>query len=738
MSSDPILLAEVEALRAAVEVLRVRVGILERSRAAESQEVAAPSEFSYSVVSAAVVEPPYPRSGGLASGIVDVEDSEARLAVAQQIGCFLRRCVEGRPRGSSGRDRVRLPNTCYVIVGDFTGRILEVPRFEESFAEVRRICKKGPDCGRSIFVGFPSAWEARAALEAGSFLVPPQLRDVELDPFLELLVDEAGSTRHHYEVVNFTWEKEGERLTANLIPICRFHQRLIVAVPGEAWHRTVSSRLLPRGALAKPIFVEVATALHSDPEVALLDKAKLWLGYLARDIEEHLVPGRDAGAKLDVWYDDAEDGELRIPLAQALADAAEEHYGFMSAKETAAPKKVTTETRLSTLESSLEKIHEALNKLAGVEMPAPGGTEGAPAAPSVFIAAPKVVPRRVAAQPSAAGDPLRVPGLDPGVVASAVEAGIPADQIRKLGALAGRPGRMLDAPTKPKPHLVEEVLGETDEEGGAEAEEAVEGGGDPTAPLPGGPLEQAVVQLTKIVGKLSSRQRGDLEALLDGADSGSTEPSLTTGSKSKAAAYVKLKACLQENPSYIYTTIEERMDADFSQLRAAPGATNLPTGSRAWVEYRSRVMNYQSSVRAIWAIAGIHDCLRHGRYQEARCRATLAIAAWDQASLDSGNWLMSQELLLEEPPPWSSFQNKRMPEPWEQAASKLVDERWLAVLQWRLKDKDAYLETKKRLVQSRGRADPKDGDKQDSLKGKKGDGKKGGGRGKSSAEQSDQ
>ena len=559
----------------------------------------------------------------------------------------------------------------------------------------------------------------------------------EHDPFLELLVDEAGSTRHHYEVVNFTWEKEADRYTANLIPICRFHQRLIVAVPGEAWHRTVSQRILPRGALAKPIFVEVATALHSDPEVALLDKAKLWLGYLDRDIEEHLVPGRDVGAKLDVWYDDAEDGELRIPLAQALAEAAEEHYGFLSARETAVPKKVTTEARLISLESSLERIHEALNKLSGAEKPAPGGTERAAAAPSVYIAAPKVVPRRAAA-PATTPEPLKVPGLDPGVVASAVEAGIPAEQIRKLGALAGKPGRMLDAPVKQKPHVVDEVLGETDEEGGAEAEEPVEEGGDPTALPPGGPLEQAVVQLTKIVGKLSSRHRGDLEALLDGADSGSVEPSLTTGSKSKAAAYVKLKACLQDNPSYIYTTIEERMDADFSQLRAAPGSSNLPTGSRAWVEYRSKVMNYQSSVRAIWAIAGIHDCLRQGRYQEARCRASLAIAAWDQASLDSGNWLMSQELLLEEAPPWSSFQNKRMPEPWEQAASKLVDERWLAVLQWRLKDKDAYLETKKRLVQSRGRADPRDGDKIDPVKGKKGDGKKGGGRGKSSAEQSDQ
>jgi len=66
---------------------------------------------------------------------------------------------------------------------------------------------------------------------------------------------------------------------------------------------------------------------------------------------------------------------------------------------------------------------------------------------------------------------------------------------------------------------------------------------------------------------------------------------------------------------------------------------------------------------------------------------------------------MSQEVLLEAAPPYAAFHNRRMPEPHEQAASKLIDERWLAVLQWKLRDQDSYLEVRKRLGQSRGKGD---------------------------------
>lgn len=66
-----------------------------------------------------------------------------------------------------------------------------------------------------------------------------------------------------------------------------------------------------------------------------------------------------------------------------------------------------------------------------------------------------------------------------------------------------------------------------------------------------------------------------------------------------------------------------------------------------------------------------------------------------------GSWV-SQELLVEPAPRiYASFQNRRMPEPHEQAASKLIDERWLAVL----RDLDNYLEARRRLGQTRGKGD---------------------------------
>ena len=58
-------------------------------------------------------------------------------------------------------------------------------------------------------------------------------------------------------------------------------------------------------------------------------------------------------------------------------------------------------------------------------------------------------------------------------------------------------------------------------------------------------------------------------------------------------------------------------------------------------------------------MAGIHDCLKQDRVSEARARASLAILAYDQASLDGGSWQLAQELMLELPPPYSAFQGRR-------------------------------------------------------------------------------
>ena len=89
----------------------------------------------------------------------------------------------------------------------------------------------------------------------------------------------------------------------------------------------------------------------------------------------------------------------------------------------------------------------------------------------------------------------------------------------------------------------------------------------------------------------------------------------------------------------------------------------------------------------------------------------MALASWGQCSLDSGSWVMSQEVTLEPAPPFASFTNKKLPESYEQSASPFLDERWLAVFQWKLKEQDSYLETKRRLAQSRAKGDGKKEDK---------------------------
>lgn len=114
---------------------------------------------------------------GESSGEVAKEDQEGRRALAREIGRFLRRGADGVHRGTSGRDRLKLANRCYLVIKDFGGRTLSHPLFFESFQEVRELCKRGSDLGDSLFIGLPSKWEARVACEEGGFPLPASLRN---------------------------------------------------------------------------------------------------------------------------------------------------------------------------------------------------------------------------------------------------------------------------------------------------------------------------------------------------------------------------------------------------------------------------------------------------------------------------------------------------------------------------------------------------------------------------------
>ncbi len=254
--------------------------------------------------------------------------------------------------------------------------------------------------------------------------------------------------------------------------------------------------------------------------------------------------------------------------------------------------------------------------------------------------------------------------------------------------------------TRKKASVLSESEEEEEEEYIEEAEPEEQAEGSP-APL----VEKAVLQLTKIVGSLAKKKKGskDLDLCLDAAQEGGAVESSSSqsSSRSKAAAYKRLRGALTEQPGLLCQAIEDAMEEDFAQLRAAPGSAALPISTRGWIEHRSRLQYYQNTIRFAWILGGIHDALRQNRLEEAKARTLLAITGLDQASLDGGSWALSQEILLEAPPPFSSFAGKKLPEAWEQATSKLLDDRWAEVLMWRLRDRDQFVEARKRLQSGR-------------------------------------
>ena len=542
-----------------------------------------------------------------------------------------------------------------------------------------------------------------------------------------LLVGEGGTIREHDEQYHLEFDTPDGTSFCYLVPITEIEGRVLCAVPFLAWHRISARRLLPGGALTKAVLVEVPGLDLADPEHPEETAVKVWVGFLHEDLVKEITPGipeepgiLDFGEEL---------GTKVQPAASSLVDIADEHFKFVTA-QSGAPKKptpkrrakVAMESRVTSLEETLKSIQETLQDLPKKlqeEKPKRGATAKSKADARV-----------------PGGEAGQIPGLDPGVVAAARTSGMPEEHLTRLGQMFARPERMVEPllRKKGKKDILSESEDEIEEEEGEAAEE--EGEGKEKSP----PIERAVLQLTKLVKNMAKTKKtgGGLEGILekvDGVSSTSEAAGSGGGSRSKAAAYKRLKEALETHPEWIYQSIEMQMEEDYNQMRTLPGGGLLPTTSRGWVEHRSRILHYPGTIRMAWALAGVHDALKSNNVPLARAKVALSLAAVDQSSLDGGAWTLAQEMLLENAPPYHSFANKRNPDPTEQPSTRLVEERFLEVMLWRLKDKDHYLESRKRLMQNNrmrlGNFD-KDKEKEDPPKkggkggAKKGKGEKGG------------
>ena len=348
-----------------------------------------------------------------------------------------------------------------------------------------------------------------------------------------LLVQESGLSTTHYSVAHLTYVSAEELHAVNLVPIAIHSDKLLVAFPQAVWNRLVARRMLPERALSRAILVEVLTAYEDQPEESTEEIMKLWIGLLDPRLVSAVRPGPGVDVVADVFKEDVVMGRTLIPFGPSLVEVSEEHFAFHSAEGERAPEPEEApgdhmEARMQEIEKGMRVVQESL---------------------AALVENSKTPAKKVEAEArKSALRPAPLPGLDPAVVLSAREAGIPEDQLRRLSGLLAKGNKMEDAP-RPKKAAERTSAGNPLSE--SEAEPAFEDlEEDAAGETSGAPVEQALVQLTKIVGSLAKdkeKKTKDLEALLDGVEP-EGESSTTSTGKGKAAVYKRLKACLQSDP----------------------------------------------------------------------------------------------------------------------------------------------------------------------------------------------
>ena len=100
--------------------------------------------------------------------------SEAeRIRVAEELGAFIRRSLNGDHRGASGRDKIKLSNRLYILRRDIHGQTYNPPRLFQTFTALKPLVKNSAgQCGDAVFIGVPSQWEARIVIRSAGLEWP--------------------------------------------------------------------------------------------------------------------------------------------------------------------------------------------------------------------------------------------------------------------------------------------------------------------------------------------------------------------------------------------------------------------------------------------------------------------------------------------------------------------------------------------------------------------------------------
>lgn len=477
-----------------------------------------------------------------------------------------------------------------------------------------------------------------------------------------------------------------------IIFIAEFEGKVLVGVPKSAWHRKTAQRVLPAGCLSKVTAIETSACGVEDRETVMDGvMIPMWAGYLKAEVVSQVD---FLQVEFDAEYTfQAEGAEFCLPHAQALAEAANEHFSFFSATDgfpDAAevvnghdePGSADVSSRVSRLESYIEDMAQNMKQLMEahqsgripVQTYGPRSSSAKSGKDAAAVPTRKPALRKPAQKETSSASAF--PHLAQDVVQAALQAGIDPDvlgQMSKLVAANPKGAKLGDLNPKIQPNPLSE-----DE---AEEEEESEGG----SPTAGGtdPMQEALTKLTSIVATLAEDKKkklgaSKLDSALDHVGSGPSSEGggLGTGKRS-AAARRALRSMLHEHPAEIYQCIERLMWEDISSQTLVPGVTAPSFSCRAWMEHRSRISSYRTLAHAAWGVAGALDCLANQKPEHARARLAVLMLQFDQSTIDRGSWYLASELGLEPGPPMTALEQHKLPNviEGESPYSKLLDPR---------------------------------------------------------------
>ena len=305
--------------------------------------------------------------------------------------------------------------------------------------------------------------------------------------------------------------------------------------------------------------------------------------------------------------------------------------------------------------------------------PPPGLAAAASALPS--SAAPPAGAAAAPPPPAPGSSQVVFPGLDRSVVAAARAAGIPESDLASFDRVVSAGSRR---PPEPAPQRAAEI---------------VEVVGEPPPPVDR--FERLIDALSSVFAdrpsSAGSAPADPVERALASLDAPrGTDPS---SGRRGAAARLALRRALVDSPEHFSRYVEGQLASAFASRSAAGERPTM----REHLEMRSRVGGHRPTVSWLWSVAGARDALAAGRTAEALARLDLAVVAGEQVSLDGGHWLLAQELLWEDDPPFHSFAGHRPAEPSRAAHSHLCDPRWAEAALARLKELDDWNERRRRL-----------------------------------------